>query len=168
MWGVVIRFMCVSSVAPGLDGSDVDGTLGSGTSSVPSISRRFLSSSSCSSSSSSAISSSWTHTHTQLVTEKSAFDTRYTLCKWHMRPLLSVSTKTDILLVNHICGCTTLVLLLSSDILCLFSFPIPPFSPCLTATRWPLTPEHIRNHFTTLPHLTCWLGWGWEYHACAI
>uniref|UniRef100_A0A0E9V7R9 Uncharacterized protein n=1 Tax=Anguilla anguilla TaxID=7936 RepID=A0A0E9V7R9_ANGAN len=42
----------------GLEGSDEEGTLGRGTSSVPRISRRFLSNSSCSSSSSSANSSS--------------------------------------------------------------------------------------------------------------
>lgn len=45
--------------SPGLAGSEVEGTLGNGTFSVPPISSRFLSSSSCSSSSSSASSSSW-------------------------------------------------------------------------------------------------------------
>ena len=44
----------------GLTGKDVEGTFGSGTLSVPVISRRFLSSSSCSSSSNSAKRSSYT------------------------------------------------------------------------------------------------------------
>lgn len=44
---------------PGLEGNEVEGTLGRGTFSDPPISSRFLSSSSCSSSSSSASSSSW-------------------------------------------------------------------------------------------------------------